>query len=498
MSFEKEITVILTVWKRNHLEEQIEALLKQSKPPFEIWVQQTQNHVDVNDVIEKYREKIQYFCYQENKGVFGRFESVADVRTEYVFIIDDDIIPGVQFLEIALHKSFELNAIISPNGRHINPINNTDGEYIGDGYFFGYSFCKKDTLVDFGNNAWFFKTEWLDFFLQYPPMYRNNGEDIQLSASLKLKKNIDTYVPKQLIPFKSGNIKQYYSFDEHALHKLHDFQSERDNVIQRFRNEGWKLQKETPQLLKNSTLISIVMFCYEVSDNTLNTIQSIRNQSFTDFEYFIINNDVNKEFAKIISDIGDKRIRLIDTKEYLDRYIGLSIGCGVASGKYICFMSDDYTAVSNKLKIQYDYMECNPDIIASGSSCKFLSNNKTFNNELTSDESILSLVYENIFIEESLIIRNEILEKMAYFKPLQGLDMFYAMMIRLALCGNISNLPKCLVETRYNKQRNRGATIPSFYQKQLLSYFEQTKSGENPTLINNILGRLKKRKLISF
>ena len=46
--------------------------------------------VDVDDIIEKYSDKIKYFYYEENKGVFGRFESVSSIDTEYVFIIDDD------------------------------------------------------------------------------------------------------------------------------------------------------------------------------------------------------------------------------------------------------------------------------------------------------------------------------------------------------------------------------------------------------------------------
>jgi len=357
MSIEKEITVILTVWKRDHLEEQIKALLNQSKPPFEIWVQQTQNHIDVTDVLGKYRDNIRYSYYEKNKGVFGRFESVGDVKTEYVCIIDDDIIPGVRFLEIALNKSVELNAIISPNGRIINPANYIEEKYVGDGILLGHSFCKRDTIVDYGNNAWFFKTEWIDFFLRYPPLYRNNGEDIQLSASLKLNKNICTCVPKQIIPYESGNIKQSYSFDALALHKRQGFQDERNNVIQRFRDKGWILVKEndtqeSTKSTEKSPAISVVMFCSEVGDNTFNSIRSIINQSFTDFELIIVSNDKNKKIADVLKNFDDSRIRLIDTKEDLEKYDGLNIGCGLANGKYVCLAGDDFISVPDRLKTQ--------------------------------------------------------------------------------------------------------------------------------------------------
>ena len=471
MRIEKEVTVILTVWKRYHLEEQIEALLYQSKPPYEIWIQQTQNHIDISDVLGKYSYKIRYSYCEKNKGVFGRFESVVDVKTEYVCIIDDDIIPGTWFLENAMNKSCELNAIISPNGRIINPTNYEYEKYIGDGILLGHSFCKHDTIVDYGNNAWLFKTEWIELFLQYPPLYRNNGEDIQLSASLKLHKDICTCVPSQIIPKESGNIKQSYSFDALALHKRQGFQDERNNVIQRFRDEGWRFVKENDiqESQENTPEISVVMFCSETRDNTLNSIRSIINQSFTDFEFIIVGNDVNRKFADIINEPGDSRIRLIDTKEDLEKYAVLNIGCGLAGGKYVCLAGNDFISVPDRLKIQYENMESEPETVASGTLVRFLSDPENPDDELTGYDSIISMFNDNKFVEETFIIQNVALEKIKYFKPLQGLDMFCSLIIRLAYCGDISVIPECLVETYIERPEKREAVIPPYYQKMLLS-----------------------------
>ena len=499
MNYEKQVTVILTVWKRNHLEEQIEAFLHQSKPPYEIWVQQTQNHVNVDDTIEKYSERVRYFYYEENKGVYGRFESVKDILTEYVYIVDDDIIPGVDFLDLALTKSVELNAVISPNGRILNPETNLTYNFIGDGYWFEHSFCTKDTLVDFGNNAWLFKAEWIKYFLNYSPLYRNNGEDIQLSASLKILGDIDTYVPKQLIPYESGNIRWHYSSDEHALHKRQDFQKERAGIVQRFRNEGWRLQKEkTVSIPQNiDPPISVVLFCEKVNDFTQQAIQSIVNQSFSDFEFIIVHNDVNGYISNILKGLNDNRIRLIDTKEPIGKYVALNIGCGSASGKYICIMSNDCVAYPERLQIQYSYMEQHQDIAASGTSCKYLLNNEIFENELTCDEALLSLIYKNNFIEESLIVRNDILREIKYFRNIAQVDMFYSFMIRLSFYGNISNIPECLNGTHSNKESLQEQQINTYFQKQLLLNFRQTRANIKTSLINKMLNKLEKRGLLS-
>ncbi len=47
------VTAILTVWKRNHLEEQLSALFGQTVSPAQVWIQQSEHHVDVSKVIEK-------------------------------------------------------------------------------------------------------------------------------------------------------------------------------------------------------------------------------------------------------------------------------------------------------------------------------------------------------------------------------------------------------------------------------------------------------------
>ena len=95
------ITAILTVWKRNHLEEQLQALLGQTVVPSHIWIQQSQHHVDVSVIVDKYKDRVCYSCWENNPGVFGRFESVIQVETPYIFIIDDDMIPGEMFIENA-------------------------------------------------------------------------------------------------------------------------------------------------------------------------------------------------------------------------------------------------------------------------------------------------------------------------------------------------------------------------------------------------------------
>ena len=73
------------------------------------------------------------------------------------------------------------------------------------------------------------RMDWL--FPVGKPLYRNNGEDIHLSAMCKLLGNIPTYIPRQIVPVESGNVKRYYSADEYALHRKPLFNKERLKLL---------------------------------------------------------------------------------------------------------------------------------------------------------------------------------------------------------------------------------------------------------------------------
>jgi len=248
-SGENDITVILTVWKRNHLRRQLETILKQTLIPSSIWVQQTQKHVDVDDVLSEFQNCIKYSFFSENKGIFGRFESVREIKTPYVFIMDDDIIPGTEFLENAMRLSLEKNAIVSPAGRIIPQgcLHNGPREsreymrkyFIGDGLLYPYNYCYQDTRVSFGNNVWLFRTEWMKYFFSFEPYTLVSGEDIHLSATCKLLGGIDTFVPEQTTIETCGNLKRSLSFDEMALHRQEGFCSLRSEIVQFFKQHGW-------------------------------------------------------------------------------------------------------------------------------------------------------------------------------------------------------------------------------------------------------------------
>lgn len=101
-----------------------------------------------------------------------------------------------------------------------------------------------------------------------------------------------------------------------------------------------------------SPLISIIVPVYNSEEHLHKCINSILNQTLTDFELLLIN-DGSKDRSGKICDVfaeKDKRVKVIH-KENGGVSDARNAGLNIASGKYICFIdSDDWVEIS--------YLEC--------------------------------------------------------------------------------------------------------------------------------------------
>lgn len=237
-SIDRTVTAILTVWKRDNLEEQIQTILGQTVKPDAIWVYQCKDFVDVKSILRKFPQ-IEHIHSSVNLKYFGRFSLAQFALTKYVWIIDDDLIPSACWLENALKMCERENAIVSSAGRII-----PKGDYFPEQQknmhhcFFGdvpdggsINFCKQNTIVDFGCNGWFFKTDWLKYFWSSSPYTLDTAEDMHLSALCKIKGDIRTIVPRQVDEQTTGNLKIEYGRDLHASWIKQDFLAARSQVL---------------------------------------------------------------------------------------------------------------------------------------------------------------------------------------------------------------------------------------------------------------------------
>ena len=116
------------------------------------------------------------------------------------------------------------------------------------------------------------------------------------------------------------------------------------------------------------------------------SIKSILNQSYTNFEIILINDDIKKkEFVDALSNL-DQRIRVIHNEKNLGAGISRNMGIKLTKGEYIAFCDCDDLWKKKKLEIQINFMKqfnlnfsfTSYDIIDENNN--FLSTRKAANN----------------------------------------------------------------------------------------------------------------------
>lgn len=129
--------------------------------------------------------------------------------------------------------------------------------------------------------------------------------------------------------------------------------------------------------------ISIVMAAYNAEEYIKEAIDSLLRQSFTDFEFIIVDDGSTDTTRDIIRSYVDNRIRLIENKHNFTDSINK--GLSHASGKYIAFMDNDDIMHIDRLKIEHAIMEEWPDITVCSSTMKLFG--KDVDLKITGGES---------------------------------------------------------------------------------------------------------------
>jgi hypothetical protein len=183
--------VLLTQYKRNNIELQLQQIKLQTLQPKYIIVFQNDNLVNIN--IKELKEKYNFLYVKSeyNTKFFGRFAYCFTFDVKYCIIMDDDILPGRYCFENYLYQCYANNGLIGGNGRYCFDNKNKLSLLKDTGN-------RKLILVDFIGHLWCFKKEWLYYMFSIKPYTYDTGEDMHLCFTCKILGNINSYLAKQI------------------------------------------------------------------------------------------------------------------------------------------------------------------------------------------------------------------------------------------------------------------------------------------------------------
>ncbi|MEQ9403770.1 MAG: glycosyltransferase [Cyclobacteriaceae bacterium] len=173
--------------------------------------------------------------------------------------------------------------------------------------------------------------------------------------------------------------------------------------------------------MNNRPLVSIVLPFYNAESTLGNSIQSIVNQSYKNFELLLIDNnstDGSREVAEKQAD-NDVRIRLLtETKQGVVFAANKGLQC--ASGKYIARMDSDDISYPNRIHDQVQFLELYKDIDLVSGQVKYTGDESNggfisyvdWLNGITTPQSI----YINQFVEYPIVNSSIMMRRMLYDK----------------------------------------------------------------------------------
>ena len=111
--------------------------------------------------------------------------------------------------------------------------------------------------------------------------------------------------------------------------------------------------------MNNKPLISVIMNCYDGEKYLKKSIQSLKKQTYSNWELIFWDNVSKDNSKKIFDRLKDKRFFYFRSKKFLNLYDARNQAIKKSKGKYVCFLDVDDLWKKSKLRKQVDFMNKN-------------------------------------------------------------------------------------------------------------------------------------------
>lgn len=209
--------------------------------------------------------------------------------------------------------------------------------------------------------------------------------------------------------------------------------------------------------MKPMPTISVVMPVYNGELYLAEAIESILNQTFTDFEFIIVDNGSTDRTPQILEQYAgqDERITI-----HLEPQTGvataLNAGCKLASGKYIARMDADDISMLERFAIQVAFLEADPDIGVVGTWMHLVNSaGEKFGSWETAVEPALvkwQVFFGCPFAHPTVMMKLESLRELGYYSTAY-LAEDYELWSRLLATSKGANIPRFLVNYRQHGEQ---------------------------------------------
>jgi glycosyltransferase involved in cell wall biosynthesis len=208
----------------------------------------------------------------------------------------------------------------------------------------------------------------------------------------------------------------------------------------------------------NKPNVSVLMSNYNNIDYIAEAVESILNQTYSNFEFIIYDDcssDGSREYLREISE-KDERIVLIENNDNKGLGHNLAQGVNKANGNWILRMDADDISVPNRIERLFAFLDKHPELDVLGSYASDIDEEGNFLRKRKvplTNEKIRELVWTCPFIHPSVIFRKSSILKIGSYNPKIRKRQDYDLWFRCVKGGlNLANIPEPLLLYRHTHE----------------------------------------------
>ena len=171
----------------------------------------------------------------------------------------------------------------------------------------------------------------------------------------------------------------------------------------------------------NSPAVSVILPAYNCEKYIGKAIQSVLQQTLTDFELIIINDGSTDKTETTILQFNDPRITYLQNAENKGLIYTLNRAIELAKGNYIARMDSDDICLQERLSKQKDYLDKHPETTMVATTISFIDANGNDKGIWPLDRKMITpalirneMPFENCIAHPTIMIRADILKKLKY------------------------------------------------------------------------------------
>ena len=236
-------------------------------------------------------------------------------------------------------------------------------------------------------------------------------------------------------------------------------------------------------------LVTIYMPVYNAIPYLSQAIDSILNQSFSNFEFIIVDDASTDNSWKIIKSYAKKDSRIIAIKNQINLGVSLTsnIAISKARGKFLTRMDADDISFTDRIENQVNFLNKNPKVVAIGGQCVVIDENNNIignKNFPSQNQKLKDMIFWAVPMQQPSMMINltKLPKNFVWYTPNQSSAEEINLMFRFMLYGQIANLEDNLLFYRHLNNSLSHKDPKATFKLTIKSRFDALKLGFKPSV----------------